>query len=230
MKKKIALIMMLLHFIVGLGLIFALPQSAAPVITNLTVVTPDVARYEKFEINFDVATGAENPYMPYDAAPPNGVEPGIGVTVEALFSPDNWQTVYTQPAFFEQPYSHTSNGKDHFTPDGPPHWTVRFAPQEIGNWQYQLRVQDANGTTTYPDGSSLTFSVSSSSTNSHVSKGFLQVSEKDPRYFEFQNGSPFIGLGFNDRLLESTDVATDFANYEAHNINFLRVWMSETRH
>ncbi len=227
MKKKIALITMLLHFIVGLSLLFALSPSASPTVSNVTIVTPDVARYEKFEINFDVDTVATNPYMPYDAHPPAGVDPEIGITVAALFSPDGWQTVYTQPAFFEQPYSHTSNGKDHFVPAGAPHWTVRFAPQKAGIWQFQLRVQDANGTTTYPTGDPFTFSVASTSDNPYVSKGFLQVSTRDPRYFEFQNGSPFIGLGFNDRLLESSKVETDFANYEAHQINFLRVWMSE---
>ena len=227
MKKKIALIVMLLQFIIGLSLIFALPQNGGPAISNITIITPNVARYEKFEIHFDVDTTATNPYMPYDANPPAGVAPEIGITVEALFSPDNWQTVYTQPAFFEQPYSHTSNGQDHFIPDGSPHWTVRFAPQRPGTWQFRLQAQDAGGSTTSPAANPLSFSVAATSDNPYVRNGFLRVSTRDPRYFEFQNGTPFIGLGFNDRLLESTQVETDFTNYEAHQINFLRVWLSE---
>ena len=124
---------------------------SAPTIGNVTVTTPDVARYDKFEVRFDVTTVAANPYLPFDAAPPPGVQPGQGVSVDALFSPDNWTTVITQPAFLYQPYTDTlQDGQDHLTPSGPPRWTVRFAPQQAGAWQYRLRAQDAGGVTLYP--------------------------------------------------------------------------------
>jgi hypothetical protein len=227
LKTKIAVAMMLLHLLVGLSLIFALTPSTGPTVENITIITPQVARYEKFEAHFDVTTIAPNLHMPYDANPPAGVEPEIGITVEVEFSPDNWKTIYTQPAFFEQPYNHTiHNGKDHFVPSQSPHWTVRFAPQQYGIWQFRIRAQDASGTTTFPTSTPLTFSVSGRSENTYVNKGFLRVSERDPRYFEFQNGQPFIGLGFNGTANRTIDVAADFADYEEHGINFIRVWLS----
>jgi len=61
-----------------------------------------VAVYDRFEAQFEIQSSAANPYLPYDPNPPAGLSPGEGILVDALFSPDQWNTIYTQPAFWYQ--------------------------------------------------------------------------------------------------------------------------------
>ena len=110
--------------------------SASPSLSNLSA--PDTAPlYEKYEISFDVATVATNYFWPYEPNTPPSISPGAGVTVDGLFSCDNWQTSKTVPAFYYQEYSRrlvTGTGKSYTdeadTPAGKPHWRLRFAPTQ----------------------------------------------------------------------------------------------------
>ncbi len=199
----------------------------SPAIANVRTITPNVARYEKFEVQFDVGTQATNLDLPFDPSLPSGLQAIAGISVDAEFSPDNWATVIRQPAFWYQPYAFTVlDGQDHLTPSGPPRWAVRFAPQRAGTWQYRLRAQDANGTAVYPASGTLSFAVGSTSSNPYQQRGFLQVSTKDPRYFEFQDGTPFIGVGYNDGFDGTTDAEQKMQRYEQNKMNFMRIWLS----
>ena len=113
------------------------------------------------------------------------------------------------------------------TPSGPPHWTVRFAPQQAGAWQYRLRAQDAGGVTLYPSSGVLTFNVGATSSNLYRRRGFLRVSLSDSRYFEFQEA----------RRLSVSALTTDLTDphchrvaktqrYEQNKMNLMRVWLS----
>ncbi len=199
-----------------------------PVVSNVLILSPTLAVFEKFEAHFDVATAATLRDLPYDPAPPPGLPAGAGVSVDVLFSPDNWGAVITQPAFLHQPYTVTlRDSRDHLAPNGKPRWAVRFAPQRAGNWQFRIRVQDAGGVTVYPPSGALTFTVSGQSANPHIRRGFLRVSPTDPRYFAFQDGSPFVGLGYNAGLSSSAAQAEQrHALLEEYGVNFLRVWLS----
>lgn len=206
-----------------------------PTISNVEILTPSIARNEKLEIDLDVATISEYVNLPFDPAPPPGIQPGIGVTVDALLSPDNWQTTITQPAFFYQPFTHQSlKNADHFVPDGAPHWQVRFAPQTVGDWQVRLRVRDAGGETIYPEDGALDFHVYEPGNeryqglraNPYTQHGFLRVSEQDPRYFEFQDGTPFSGLGYNAGSENVARVQDRYRSWQTNGIEFARVWMS----
>jgi hypothetical protein len=207
-----------------------LTNTNSPSFANLNVARSQVARYEKFEVQFDLKTVATVFSLPFDPNPPPGLQAGIGISVDALFSPDNWKTTLVQPAFFFQPYFYTSQGgRDHFTPSGGPRWAVRFAPQETSNWQYRLRAQDANGTTYYPalNQNALNFSVSSAESDDlYIRRGFLRVSPSDPRYFEFEDGTPFVGVGFNDGFDQSEQVENKLKVYEQNKMDFMRVWLS----
>lgn len=210
---------------------FAVPMSVAggPHVTDVQIVTPHVARYEKFEVQFSLATPASNPYFPYDSSPPQGIQPGIGVSVDGLFSNDAWQTTLVQPAFLFQPYTGTIvGGRDHYTPDGAPGWSVRFAPPTAGVWRFRIRVRDAFGTSVYPATSlpAMSFSVAPTSSNPYVQRGFLRVSKSDSRYFEFDDGTPFIGVGFNDGFSSAAEAEMKMEGMEAGRVNFLRVWLS----
>lgn len=205
------------------------PPITTTIISNVQVSASPIARYDRFDIQFDVDTTAINPYLPYDADPPAGVQAGIGVSVDALFSNDNWQTTLTQPAFYYQPFTYENHGTyNHLTPNGSPRWAVRFTPQQSGTWQYRLRATDAQGTFYYPTMGmpALSFTVSGESSNLHRRQGFLRVSAADPRYFEFQDGSYFNGVGYNDGFSNASDVETSMTLYEQNKMNLMRVWMA----
>ncbi|MGQ9814316.1 MAG: hypothetical protein ACUVR3_04095, partial [Candidatus Roseilinea sp.] len=196
--------------------------------SSVFILSPTLALFEKFEAHFDVATVATLPNLPYDPAPPAGLPAGAGVSVDVLLSPDNWATVITQPAFLYQPYTVTlHDGQDHLTPSGKPRWTVRFAPQRQGIWQFRIRAQDTGGVSVYPPAGALTFTVSGQSANPHIRRGFLRVSPTEPRYFEFQDGTPFVGVGYNGSFARNAvEAAQRMALHEEYGINFLRVWLS----
>src|SRR5579859_507474 len=198
-----------------------------PVISQVQVVSGAIGRYDRFEVHAALTTAAHHLDLPFDPAPPPGLMPGDGVSVDALFSPDGWTTVISQPAFLEQPYTATvRDGRDHLTPAGPAHWTVRFTPQQAGMWQYRLRAIDAGGVTLYPPSGALTFQVAAQSTSLYQRRGFLGVSPTDRRYFAWSDGTPFVGVGFNDAFGAADATEQKLQRYEQHQINFLRVWMS----
>jgi hypothetical protein len=189
----------------------------------------EIARNEKFEMFFNVQTSAANLNLPFDPNPPPGLKAGLGVTVDVLFSSNNWQTTLVQPAFFYQPYEHSVQGsKDHFVPNDRPRWAVRFTPQQTGTWQYRIRVQDADGIRYTPamNESAPSFSVSTESNNPNIRRGFLNVSPTDRRYFEFQDGTPFVGMGFNEGFETTAKVAQKMTSFKANKLNFIRTWMS----
>ena len=115
-------------------------------ISAVDIVSQSIARNARFEAHFQVETTATHPSLPYDATPPQGLASGMGITVDGLFSRDGWASTITQPAFFDQAYLHqVINDRDHFTPNSAPYFTVRYAPQQPGNWEIRIRVEDADG-------------------------------------------------------------------------------------
>ncbi len=198
-------------------------------VKNLQVLATSIAPYERFEAHFDVVTSASNYSLPYDPNPPSGLTGRDGVTVDVLFSRDHWATAYTQPAFYDQPYRQEAvNGKNHFIPNGAPRWAVRFAPQQSGTWEYRISVKDNSGVSYAPamGNPGLSFQVSGQSSNPYVRRGFLRVSPTDSRYFQFDNGEPFIGVGYNDGFDNIQSVEQKMQSYEQNKIDFMRVWMS----
>src|SRR5207253_804518 len=122
--------------------------------------------------------------------PPSGIPQNWGITVNAQFSQDNFQTIATQPAFYYQNFDDQVKGNNEwFYPTSNYNWKVRFAPTKTGTWQYRVVAQDGSGTVT---SAAQTFNVINSS-----SHGFVRVSKTDPRYFEFDDGTYFPNLGIN---------------------------------
>jgi hypothetical protein len=197
----------------------------------------EVPLYEKFELAFSITGSvATRLDFPYDPAPPPGIVGRTGITVEALFLPpkaSKWSQAIIQPAFRYQSYQRLFKGEgESLYPEGEPTWLVRFAPQIDGTWQYKLRVQDASacpaGLIPCPnwiESKTGSFSAILPQTSSH---GFIQVSQQDTRYFEFSDGTPFIGTGINTSFGATTQVESIFDTYQLNGVNFLRTWMSAT--
>ena len=163
-------------------------QGGGPTVANLRANAETVGRYEKFELTFDITdTVATDPYFPYDPDPPAGVPAGVGVSVDGLFSNDDWATSVAQPAFLYQGFEHDCigagenefcqysdgqeyhSGREWLYPVGDPMWKIRFAPHKIGVWRYRIRVTDASGTTYYPADGDLSFiALPSDDPDNHV--------------------------------------------------------------
>jgi hypothetical protein len=227
---------------IGMGLLLASSTlRAAPSISNVTTTPTSVGKYQKVEITFDITgTTAGNFQIPYDPNPPAGLrspDPAHptwsnpkynGISVYATFTAPDGKT-FQQPAFFYHYYDDNGgvqkadfDGKmrDWFYPTGQTTWMVRFSPNQTGTWSYSLTARDAGGTGSSSGGS---FSVTASS-----KKGFLHPSKTDPRYFEFDDGTPLISPGVeidvdgaNIKSAEQT-----FQALQQDHINVARLWIS----
>ncbi len=182
----------------------------------------DVPRYGKFEVSFTIAgTAASMLQWPHDASPPRGVPAGVGISVDAVFADPSGRE-YRQPAFYYQHFEDdVRNGRDWRYPTDRFEWKVRFAPNRPGAWKYKLVARDRRGSAE-TEWKSLTVVPS-------ASHGFVRVSQADRRYFEFDDGAFFSGLGL--QVPEHLDApvtrgAPLYQRLQANGINFARLWIS----
>ncbi len=196
----------------------ACPLQSAPSVGRLALSTDSIGQYEIIELGADISTVATNLFWPYDPQPPPSIPPGVGVTVDGLFSDDNWQSTIVVPGFFYLDYERRG---DAFIPIGKPEWRVRFAPPRIGTWQAKLRVTDASGTTMYPEGDGLVFQCVRSQNH-----GFVKVSARDPRYFELSDGTPLLSPGINANIRSVADAEAKFATWGENGVRIVRWWMN----
>ncbi len=170
-------------------------------------------RYKKFEITFKLNTTYSNPFDLDE------------IRVDAYFITPAGNTII-QPGFYYQNYEFfRSDGSETYTPTGDPVWKVRFTPSEVGTYQYFVRVTDGNGTTHSATDS---FKVINSRNT-----GFIRVSEQNGRYFEFDSGAAFIGLGLNTAWWQEENHRISFYEYYLNSMheygaNLSRVWMTNS--
>lgn len=195
-------------------------------VTGLTESQPVIERWEPLEITFDLShSAATHPHLPYESNAPPGLAWVDGVTVEALFTSDGWKTVYRRPGFLWQSYGRAfKSGQEWLYPTNRPRWCVRFAPPETGLWQYRIEVIEARGRAV---SETRTFRVVAPT--DPVNRGPIRVSARDSRYFEFANGTPFLGSGHGIAFAEETysyDAERKFEEMGWDNQNFFRWWIS----
>ncbi|MGQ0604428.1 MAG: PKD domain-containing protein [Anaerolineales bacterium] len=185
-----------------------------------------VEKWEPLIIAFELQnSAATHPHFPYEAAPPLGLAMVDGVTVDALFTPDDWRTVYRRPAFLYQPYQRAlKDGAEWLRPDGNPVWTVLFSPSATGEWKYRLEAVEAKGSAQSVEG---VFTVIAST--NPLNRGPVRVALNDTRYFEFADGTPFLGAGHNlgfstERF--SFEATEAFDRIGVGNQDFFRWWVS----
>ena len=156
--------------------------------------------------------------------------------MDSLFLPpgvSDWSQALVQPAFWYQGFERiTASNAEGLFPVGQPVWKLRFSPILTGTWQYKLRAQDAstcptglNPSPIWVETPSRNFIATAALPDAH---GFIRVSQNDPRYFEFSDGTPFLGLGHQTSLKANTQVEDTFDTYQANGVNLLRTWLSAT--
>lgn len=143
-----------------------------------------------------------NPFDPAQADP------------QATFTSPSGKT-YRAPGFWYQDFEETT-----LEPKGATHFRLRFVPLEAGSWTVSLSL----GTTkSVPQ----KFEVLEAKT-----AGFIRINPKNPRYFAFDNGGPFLPIGPNIAWAtgQGKSVLEDYRKWfdklSANGGNYARVWMA----
>ena len=144
-------------------------------IRDIDVNSTKIGVYEKFEISFDLSGEWDNPF---DS---NQIE------VNAYFCTPEGDTLKV-PGFFYQEYYPNDGRRLEIT--GNSEWKVRFTPTEPGKYSWQITVN--NKGTEVRSNREIFESV-----NYNTNHGFLRISKDNPHYFEFDDGTPFFGVGMD---------------------------------
>jgi hypothetical protein len=191
------------------------PQNySGPQISNFTSNQNEVGQYEKWECKFDIFSIADNPWFPYDTAMPASTNSGSGISVDAVFTKDS--ITRKVPAFYDMEFEISSNS---LRATGVLNWKARMVFDETGIWDMKLVAKDAGGITEFAGPE---IKVTENTGN----PGFVKVSPTDNRYFEYDNGKTFVGMGHGFGIsddLEQTDA--NFKKFTDNSINFSRVWL-----
>jgi hypothetical protein len=181
---------------------------------EVEAVRETVGRFEKAEFRIRFEGSYANPFDPTE----------VDVALEVR-TPGG--SVLEVPGFFFQDHEWRRvprGGREHdwLYPAGEPSWLARLAPMEVGEHVASARVKDARGEFRSPE---VRFSCVSSKR-----PGFVRVSEKDPRFFERSDGTPFFPIGQNLAFIgpgQHVDLGKAREIFEAlsrNGANFLRLW------
>lgn len=179
-----------------------------PEVQAINSVTPpeaSVGVYEKLELVADIDAIFSNPYDPAD------------IRVDGRFTSPSGKAVVV-PGFYYREFTNT-NGN--VTPTDNWSWRVRFTPTEAGEWQYQVLATTLKGIKRSEVG---TFTATESD-----HRGFVRVDPRNPRYFVFDDGTPYYPIGENMGWSTGnplTDYPVWLDKLQAAGGNFIRVWMA----
>ncbi|OGV68012.1 MAG: hypothetical protein A2498_04555 [Lentisphaerae bacterium RIFOXYC12_FULL_60_16] len=197
-------------------------HAGPPAIRNVRSNTRELPCYERYEITFDLPDRYPNPFHPDE------------VRVDGQF--DGPAGRMTVPGFYAQDFFRRHDPTaETLVPQGAPYWRIRFAPPQPGPWMYRIEVRDRFGTNTWGPGRFVALPP--------VQPGYVRVSPRDPRFFEFDNGRPFFPIGHNIRSPYDTRMEENFPwtrrwpagssvypryfeKMRAHGENLTEVWCS----
>ena len=172
------------------SVLWAAPDTADPWIRDVRAVTNRVACYERFEVSFRAPDRYANPFNPDEVAVFADIETPDGRTI-------------TVDGFHARDYYRTQDAAGELIlPQGTPNWRVRFAPTVPGRHRYTLRLRDARGQAAWGPGA---FDATPAAL-----PGYVRVSRRDPRYFEFDNQAPCFPIGHNVRSPSDTRLNSAF--------------------
>ncbi|MDD4870616.1 MAG: hypothetical protein PHR77_08645 [Kiritimatiellae bacterium] len=137
------------------------------------------ARVEQFElltIPIELAGTYDNSFDPRQ------------INIQAVLETPSGRTEKVA-TFFWQDFTSVAIGDDEeiLLPKKCNPWRLYYRPREVGVHKFHVLAQDKTGVCRTPDQK---FEVTDSRR-----KGFLHVSKNDPRFFEFDNGESYFGIG-----------------------------------
>jgi hypothetical protein len=94
---------------------------------------------------------------------------------------------------------------------------VRFAPEEVGEYSAVAVLKDRTGETR---SRAERFTATPS-----PSRGFIRISQRNPRYMEYADGSPYFAVGQNVAFITDSYLTADMIRKLGENgANYARVW------
>ena len=146
-------------------------------IKDVRLSAPEVACYERVELTVDLTATYNNPFDPEEIALDARVTLPDGKSVSV-------------PGFLDRPYQRVlTNGQEVLTACGDPAWRVRFAPALPGVYTAVVAVRDRTGRR---ESKPVRFTATPGR-----DPGFVRVSARDRRYFEFDSGQTYFPIGEN---------------------------------
>ncbi|MBM4033004.1 MAG: DUF5060 domain-containing protein [Planctomycetes bacterium] len=184
-------------------------EGRRPRILDVRPSAGQVGTFEAFELTLRLDAEFANPFDPDE----------IDVWADVADPTGRVRRVH---GFIHQDYARTlKDGKEQLAPRGERVWRVRYAPMAPGEHRYQASVRTRGGEAKADPGA---FAAVPSK-----SPGFIQVSPRNPRYFEFSTGRPYFPIGHNicwaDSQLKTYDYDDYFRKMAAASENFTRIWM-----
>lgn len=164
-------------------------------------------QYEKYEATFTLDTSYSNPF---DLAV-------IDITV-VITQPDSSQI--TVPAFYYRPYEVVGSAPEHYENPGPVQWKIRFTPSMVGNYSYDIHINEGGSVSQFPNMSTFTCARGQR-------KGFIRRDATDNHCLRYDDGAPRVNFGHNV-CWESTELAgcqNYFTKMAAAGENWTRLWM-----
>jgi hypothetical protein len=184
-------------------------QGRPPRILDVQASAQAIGCFEPFELNVLLDAEFTNPFNPDE------------IDLRADFTGPDGQA-RTACGFICQDYERSlKDGKEVLKPRGERVWKIRYAPATPGEHRYQVHVRTRGG--------SASSDVRSFACKPSKSPGFIRVSPRNPRYFEFSTGKPYFPIGHNvcwaDSDLKTYDYDQYFRTMAAAHENFTRIWM-----
>ena len=170
-------------------------EALAPKLKAVKILKRKVSVYGRLEIEVDVEGTFKNYFDKND----------IDVWA-SFYSPAGRK--YVIPGFF-----------DGFRADRSPAlpvWRIRFAPNRPGRWICEVAAKNRHGRAV----SSLKHFQARADPKR---KGFIRVSSKDPRYFEYDNGDFFYVIGQN--VAWASNIGRYFEAMSAYGGKVARIWL-----
>lgn len=183
------------------------PLLMDPSISQITPFATVVGQYEKFEASVELNAQFDNPYD-YDQ---------VHLSAK-LTSPSGKERIID--GFYMWDFNINGQNGNLDTDHSEGEFRIRFAPDEIGHWTYQLQLSDSQGTTT-----SSTQSFQCVESAQSENKGFIRSNQTN--YLHFDNGEQYIAIGQNI-CWQNNNPFLDYQNWlgqlKAQGGNFFRLW------
>ncbi len=171
----------------------ALPKQAEQqfFLFNFETNAETIPQYDKFEVLFEVPVVFDNPFDPEE------------IDIAGTFHSPSGKEI-SVPAFFDRDYIRClEEDGEKLYPYGKHRWCIRFAPEEIGDYRYEIVINFAGKTTRFDCG----WFKCVSGTN----PGFIRWDNQDLQCLSFSNGKFFYPIG---HVLRSPDDLRQPYKYE----------------
>lgn len=209
MHKGLSVLIAMVVYAMMLSPMVSGDQARPIAIRHVSLSERSVPRFGKLEINVDLSATYENPFDPDQ------------IDVGADFYAPSGKTVHVF-GFLWQDYAKNENSanEDVLAPSGLPHWKIRFAPTQIGQWSTIVYARDSTGLVR---SQRVGFKVLPS-----ADSGFVGVSRNNHRVLSLADGTPLFLIGRNMASGRGGYGAygAQFADLHAHGGNWARVWMA----